>query len=206
MSSGVSLVYQYPWIYDFVMKLLYGPKGYKERYEAIYQWIPSNTKVCDVCCGPGTLFKKIMPIVQIDYIGVDLNAGFESSVQAMGGKFVEHNILEDSPLPEADVVVMQASLYHFLPDTHAVQTVIQKLFKAAKHRIIITEPVKNLSTSSVPLISWLAKRAANPGNGDALYRFNVDSLETVLAPFMAQLKHQATIASGREKLYVFDKK
>ena len=205
MSSGTSLVYQYPWVYDFVMKVLYGPKGYQDRYEAMRPWIPNNARVCDVCCGPGTLYKKLSPFVKIHYIGVDLNPGFASSVKALGGQFIQHDVLEQSPLPRADVVIMQASLYHFLPDTDRVHTVIRKLFEAATQRVIIAEPVKNLSDSDNPMIAWMAKRAANPGNGHASYRFNLSSLETVLTPFQSSITHQATIASGREKLYVFDK-
>ena len=43
------MIYKYPKLYEFAIKLLYG-KNYKERYEIIARE-SENLKVLDLCCG-----------------------------------------------------------------------------------------------------------------------------------------------------------
>ena len=70
-------------------------------------------------------------------------------------------------LPPADYVVMQASLYHFLPDPGPL---VDRMLRAARCRVIIAEPVRNLATSGVPWVSRLARRQTDPGTGGAAER------------------------------------
>jgi len=44
-------------------------------------------------------------------------------------------------------------------------------------RFIISEPIKNLSSGG-GVISWIAKRMADAGNGNEVFRFNVDTLKS----------------------------
>jgi len=92
---------------------------------------------------------------------------------------------------------MQASLYHFLP--RADQLVTQML-AAARDRVVISEPVRNLSSSELPLIGALGRRAADPGVGGHAHRFTEQTLDTLLKQF--EPEKAFLIPGGREKVYV----
>ena len=89
------------------------------------------------------------------------------------------------PLPEADVVIMQASLYHFLPGADAI---VERMLAAARERVIIAEPIRNLSTSRLPLVARLGRRGRptrGAGDGHA-QRFDEPALDRLMAPLRAR--------------------
>lgn len=199
--SHTSLVYRHPAIYESLMRLLYG-KHYGNRYEAISQHVPQRASVLDVCCGPAVLYHRYLKKKGVDYTGVDINPHLLRALENSGGKSVRMDLSGDAPLPKADIVVMQASLYHFLP-SH-VDHILDKLCDAARQQVFIAEPIRNLSDSSIPFIASLAKKSANPGTGHQALRFNEATLDLALERFQAsgQLRLAETIAGGREKLYI----
>jgi hypothetical protein len=74
-------------------------------------------------------------------------------------------------LPDADIVVMAGSLYHF----HTrLENLVEKMLRAAP-RVIISEPVRNHS-QALGVVGWLARRAANPGTKKQEFRYNEATL------------------------------
>src|SRR4051812_46793681 len=112
---AASLVYRAPWVYELVMIALYG-RHYPARYRAIAGLVPEGASVLDLCCGPGFLYDRHLRRKSVDYTGLELNPAFVERVRRRGGHALVWDLHDDRPLPPADVVMMQASLYHFLPD------------------------------------------------------------------------------------------
>jgi hypothetical protein len=104
---------------------------------------------------------------------------------------------EHQPLPPADVILMQASLYHFLPDAAQI---VERMVAAARDRIVISEPIRNLTSSQLPLIAALGRLAADPGVGGHAQRFSESTLDALMARF--EVRRAFLIPGGREKVYV----
>ncbi len=99
----------------------------------------------------------------------------------------------------ADVIVLQGSLYQFEPD-HV--EVIERMLGAARHTVIIAEPVRNLATGSSGVLSWVAKHMANPGTRPMPTRFTESALKELFRHF--PVVECVAIAGGRELLGVLD--
>src|SRR5215211_4230426 len=124
------------------MLVLYG-RHYPSRYRAIADLIPSGSSVVDLCCGPALLFNRYLRNKGVRYTGLDLNAGFIDGLVRNGASGMVWDLRKDDPLPEADYVLMQASLYHFLPDAAPI---VERMLEAARRKVIIAEPIRNLAT------------------------------------------------------------
>ena len=98
---------------------------------------------------------------------------------------------------------MQASLYHFLP---GADTIVDRMLAAARERVIIAEPIRNLSSSGLPLVALIGRRAADPGAGSDGHaqRFDEPALDRLMRPYERQTVEAFTIPGGREKVYVLD--
>ena len=97
------------------MRLLYRG-ALEERNRAVAECIEAGTRVVDLCCGPPLLFTSQLERKHVRYLGIDLNPVFLAAVQKTGAEAM-HLDLRDAPrLPGADYVIIQGSLYHFLPD------------------------------------------------------------------------------------------
>lgn len=195
-----SLVYSSPGLYEVIMAFLYG-RHYWNRQVEIARLIPDGASVVDLCCGPGTLFSRHLRSRGISYCGIDINTGFINAVRRSGGHGIVASVDAMKQFPSADYCVMQASLYHFLPDP---EPVIMKMLEAAQVAVVISEPIRNLATSEIPILSWLASRCTNPGSGQSPQRFNDESLQRTITPFRKCVLMQGLIAGGREALYVLD--
>lgn len=175
-------------------------RHYGERYQAITDLIPAGASVLDVCCGPGILYQRYLRSKTVSYTGLDINEKFVRDVISYGAQGWVQNLCSDDPLPDADYVVMQASLYHFLPNAGPIVT---RMVAAARTAVIIAEPIRNLSNSRVRLLSWLARNITNPGSGAPPQRFT----EATLAELFSQLdlveSKTFLIGGGRERVYVF---
>jgi hypothetical protein len=110
-----SWVYRNGLVYELVMLGLYG-RHYGARYRAVAGLIPAGSSVVDVCYGPGVLFDRDPRGNSMDYTGIDVNPGFIARVNRRDGRGLLDDLGEGRPLPEADVMLMQANLYQFLPD------------------------------------------------------------------------------------------
>ena len=195
-----SPIYRNAVIYETTMRLLYG-RGYDDRFRALSALIPEGSTALDLCCGPGTLFRRYLRQKGVRYTGLDINAGFVQRLSASGAGALLWNLNDARPLPRAQYVIMQSSLYHFLPDARVI---VERMMKAAERQVLIAEPIRNVVSSHVTMLSAVARKLSDPGTGDQPHRFDEQRLDALLEPFgkRGQILQTRLIAGGREKLYV----
>jgi trans-aconitate methyltransferase len=195
-----AFVYRNARTYEMVMFLLYG-KHYFTRYHVLANLIESDASVLDLCCGPGILYERYLRTRNVSYTGLDINENFIRRVNRLGDRSrgMVWDLHENKPLPPADVVVMQASLYHFLPSP---EDVVNRMLQAAKRKVIVAEPIRNWSTGNASLLKSLGKRLTNPGTGRHEMRFNEQTLDQFFARYSSSLLSSFVMPGGREKIYV----
>ncbi|MHB8695144.1 MAG: class I SAM-dependent methyltransferase [Solirubrobacteraceae bacterium] len=196
------------------MRLLYG-MHYGARMRVVAEQVPAGASVLELCCGPGTLYRRRLRARTSSYVGLDVNQRFVRMLVARG---VDARVCDlaavavnGAALPRADVVIMQASLYHFLPDARGI---LERMLAAADDCVIVSEPVRNLSASGIPLVGAIGRRAADPGVGaDAgtggtgragAERFTAASLEALMGLYESRIRRRLEIPGGREHVYVLN--
>ena len=93
-------------------------------------------------------------------------------------------------------------MYQFIPNH---KKIVDKLIGMASSKVIISEPIKNISSSKIPLISTLARYAGNPGTGHSKLRFNKETFEDFFYKNYSQIIEKIELHSGgRELLVVLD--
>lgn len=175
-------------------------RHYGARYESVAELIPIGASVLDVCCGPAVLYDRYLKKKYVGYTGLDISNQFVASARAKGIDIIGGDLNAISELPRADVVVMQASLYQFLPDR--VSSVVKKMLKAAREKLIIAEPILNLSASRLSGLARLAQRMTDAGSGPCTKRFNAASLAASMRQFAFNIEGSFAIPGGREMVYV----
>ena len=193
-----SFIYKSSALYELAMLLLYG-RHYSARYRAIADLIPPRSSVLDLCCGPALLYHRYLRAKHVDYTGLDVNAKFVERLNRRGGVGRAADLRSEEPLPAADFVIMQASLYHFLPDAAPV---VNRMLRAARRQVIIAEPIRNLTDSNSRFLSAIGRLFTNPGTDEASLRFNEASLAKFFAVYGPRVVQSFPIAGGREKVYV----
>jgi SAM-dependent methyltransferase len=184
-------------LYELAMRLLYR-SGYRRRQEAVAELVPSGVSVLEVCSGPGRLYLDYLRDKGVTYVGLDLSEAFVRYLRTRGGRALVWDARSATPLPPADWVVMQASLYQFLPDARPV---VDRMLEAAREHVVIAEPVHNLAAGGGP-VGWLAAKATDPGTGPQLHRFDEDSLAELFAPYEPRIERSFSLPGGREKAYL----
>lgn len=195
---ATSFIYKSASLYEIAMVLLYG-RHYSSRYRAIDELIPTGATVLDLCCGPALLYQRYLRAKSVQYTGLDINEKFIERLNERGGCGKVWDLRSDQRLPTADYVIMQASLYHFLPDATPV---VNRMLNAARRQVIIAEPVRNLTGSDRRWLAALGRLFTNPGTGEAAERFDEASLARFLSAYRSQIVQSFSIAGGREKVYV----
>src|SRR5689334_62854 len=109
------------------------------------------------------------------------------------------DLRSDAPLPVAVYVIMQGALYDFLPDAHGA---VDRMFQAARKKVIIAEPIRNLASGKLPLLRWAARHLTDPGSGAQPHRFTEETLDDFFAAYASRLEKSFLIPGGREKGYV----
>jgi SAM-dependent methyltransferase len=198
---STSLVYRSALGYELVMRALYG-RHYGDRLRAVAAEIPDGASVLELCCGPGTLYTRFLEGRVKRYIALDVNDRF---VAALARRGIDARVADlarsDEPLPGAEIVVMQASLYHFLP--HAGR-IIDRMLEAADRLVIVSEPVRNLASSANPVVGLIGRRAADPGVGGGEGRFTEETLGALMQRYGERLAKTFAIPGGRERVYVLN--
>ena len=179
------------------MRVLYG-RHYEARYEAIADLIEPDSTVLDLCCGPAVIYHRHLRLKRVAYIGLDINPTFVQRVIDGGALGSVWDLREARSLPLADYVLMQASLYHFLPNA---MPVLQRMRNAAKRAVIVAEPIRNLTTSRLPLINSFGSLLTDAGNGLERSRFSEEVLDEVINKSFGSAK-SFLIEGGRERVYV----
>lgn len=193
------ILYRFPLLYHGLMSTLYGADA-RARYEAVAGWVLKGTEVLDVCCGDGTL--SVYLDRSIRYRGLDQSAAMVRRAQRLG-RNVQRADLRTGPIPDTQIIVCQSSLYQFHPDEDAF---LVRLLAATRQRLILSEPVQNLSQSRWPALRRLAAWATRaPGMDNSGFRFTPERLKILLAPYQELAHHVGAICNGREWLVVLDK-
>ena len=196
---STSLIYRSAVGYELVMHALYG-RHYSDRMLAVAGEVPDGASVLELCCGPGTLYLRHLRARTRGYVGIDVNPRFVEQLRRRGVDARRLDVAQsDDPLPDADVVILQASLYHFLPGP---ERVIDRMLASARERVIVSEPVRNLASSNLPLIGRLGRRAADPGVGGHGQRFTEATLEALMARYQERTLKSFLIPGERERVYV----
>lgn len=183
------------------MLALYG-RHYFARYQALANLIEPRSTVLDCCCGPGVLYRRYLRHKAITYTGFDLNELFVNKVIQAGAQGETRDLLAEEDLPANDYVIMQASLYHFLPNP---EPVLSRMITAAKRALIISEPVRNLTNSKFRFVRLLSGQMTNAGQRNETHRFDEESLDHVFAKLDWRPASTLFISGGREKVYLFGK-
>lgn len=186
-----SPIYWHPKIYNYAMRILYGNNFFK-KYELVAKEIGGLT-VLDVCCGDCFLSKYIN---HDKYMGIDVNHTFISCGRRKGLNLTLIDVASDE-WPSADCIVMLGSLYQFIPNH---EKIMNKAFRKARRRVIISEPIVNLSQSKNNFVATIARCLTSPGVNSSSERFNRDSI------MMLYKKYGASkfFDTGREVVGVFD--
>jgi SAM-dependent methyltransferase len=199
MSASTSLIYRSATGYELVMRALYG-RHYADRMHAVAEQVPPGASVLELCCGPGTLYTRFLRERAGGYIGLDINQAFVARLRRQG---VDARVMDLAdpgvPLPGADVAIIHASLYHFLPDADSL---VDRMLAAATATVVVAEPVRNLSSSRLPGVGVLGRRAADPGVGGHEQRFTEATLDQLMAGYAERVRSAFLIPGGREKVYV----
>ena len=196
-AVATSLIYRSASIYELAMRLLYG-RHYTSRYHAISDLIKTGSSVLDLCCGPALLYHYLKS-KDVQYLGLDINAKFIDQLNRSGGNGQVWDLRSEQPLPRADYIIMQASLYHFLPDASPV---VNRMLQAARRQVIIAEPIRNLATSDSRLLALIGRMFSNAGTGEQHFRFSESSLAEFFSKYSSRVVQSFPIAGGREKIYV----
>lgn len=182
--AGPSIIYRHLAIYRAVMTVLYGGK-YKLRFQPIInevQRLPPQSRVLELCFGD-IFIAAACKKAGHSWLGQDINAEFVRQAQNLGYNAQYGDLLKASALPKADLCIMMGSFYHF--HKHEIE-VLAKMLDAAPI-ILFSEPVSNLS-SKKGLLGFIARRAANAGNGEESFRYNRETFLTFLNDASKQLK------------------
>ena len=183
------------------MRLLYG-RHYRARMAVVAAQVPDGASVFECCCGPATMYRRYLRARTSTYVGLDVNPRFVTRLQAEGIDARRVDLRDaTSPLPVADVGLIQASLYHFLPDAASL---LERMLIAARSLVIVSEPIRNLSTGGAGLLAVLARRNTDPGVGGHHARFDERSLDDLMHRYAERVRRRFILPGGREKAYVLD--
>jgi SAM-dependent methyltransferase len=195
VSGRRSPIYRSAALYELTMLALYR-RHRAERLAAIADLIPPGCRVVEACCGPGLLYRRHLRSKDVDYTGLDISPAFVRRLARAGVDARLWDMRAQRPLPRGDYVVMQGSLYQFLPDARPV---VDRMLAAATDAVIVAEPVHNLTQG--PLAGPLA-RLGDPGTGPTPHRFDEESLRALFAGYGERVRRSFPLAGGRERGYV----
>jgi SAM-dependent methyltransferase len=181
------------------MRVLYG-RYYAARDAAVAAHVPDGASVLELCCGPARLYERELRGRIGGYIALDASERFVARLRRRGVDARQADVAT-AALPVADVVVMQASLYHFIP---AAEAMLRRMRAAARASVIVAEPVRNLASSSNGLLARLGAGGAATSGGAQPQRFDAESLRALVRGAFADdaIAFHGPIPGGREHLYV----
>jgi trans-aconitate methyltransferase len=193
---SASPIYRSAALYELAMLALYR-RHRDERLRTVAELVEPGASVIEACCGPGALYTRWLRERGVSYVGLDVSEAFVRRLRRRGVDARLWDLREARPLPSADYVVMQGSLYQFLPDARAV---VERLLAAAREAAIVVEPVRNVAAG--PAGAWLAARLTDAGAGPERARFDEASLEALFAPYGGRVARRLSVAGGRELGFV----
>lgn len=182
-----SIIYWHPAIYRAALKLLYG-RQYRDRYRVIAEEVGGDD-ILDLCCGDCALAGYVK-----SYKGIDFDEGFVRSARKKGID-VRHLDIAAQKIPQAQCIVLQGSLYQFIPHH---EKLIKKMLGSAK-KVIISESGINVAQSKNALIAKIAKLLTSTSKTHK-ERFTKSQLMSLFEKWHAK----KIIDTGRDLIGVFE--
>jgi trans-aconitate methyltransferase len=166
-------VYWDPRLYRLVMRFLDPDR--KRRLALVLDEVEAGDLVVDLCCGDCALAEGVHAR-GARYQGLDLNQQFVHWARRRG---VDARLWDANtdPIPEADVVCMQSSLYDFIPDEGQM---LEQMRRSARRKVIVTEPVVNWATSGSPLLRRAARLLTRVDGRNFDARLDADAIAHLL--------------------------
>lgn len=182
-----------------MVRLMYGTE-YDLRYQRIADQVPAKATVLEVCCGDCYLYLKYLNKKNILYRGIDANNIFLNYARKKQVRVIKGDIRKSIKFPPSDVVILQASLYQFIPDQ---EIILNKLLKLTRKKLIISEPVVNFGSSNNLFIRNIADKLSQPGIEISPYRFNRDKLLSLVDNYKQYNPKIIESLNSREIIIVF---
>ena len=180
------------------MRLTYGRK-FRRRYEVLNGLLERDHSLLELCSGDCYLYLNFLIQKGIRYTGVDINKSFVNYARRNNVNVEILNVLYDE-IPEADIILMHASLYQFIPDE---KRIIDKIIEAAKEKVIIAEPVINRSHSGNKFSQILSAFLSNPGTKLARKRFRPEDFEKLCCSYQEFSHFVGNFNETNEMIAVF---
>jgi len=159
------------------MNILY-KGGYSKRFAKVVQLLKEEDKnILELCFGD-IIVAQYCRNHDKKWCGIDFNESFVSFAQRKGFNAQLKDIFTLNDLQDSDVCIMIGSLYHFSNDVNKVLSLMNK----ASSKIIISEPISNLSNRD-DLLGLLSRKCTNSGKGNESFRFTEDSFLKILNNF-----------------------
>lgn len=194
-----SPMYQDTRLYALVMKLIYG-SSFKARYQDVAAHVPDGVHVVEVAPGDARLYREYLQGRVASYLGLEISSAFLNKAAKRGIPFRRCDIRQD-PIPEADVVIMQAALYQFIP-RH--EEMLRKMIDAARLRVIVAEPIRHEVADRHKFVEKLAGWLTTPPAPTGYHgrRFDHEEMEIIFSR-MPEFEEMKIAANGMERLAVF---
>jgi hypothetical protein len=164
-------------VYRLAMWVLCG-RDLAERRRAIVRELEPGWTFLDLCCGDCAISPAVRA-KSCTYLGLEVNPVFIRWGQRRGFD-VRHWDARSMPVPRADVVCMQASLYQFIPRDRSL---VHEIVASANRLAVVAEPTRNWATGGSRLLRALASRLTRAA-GDVFDKRHSDaSLADLVADF-----------------------
>lgn len=189
--------YASPLIYDALIWFLYSGRP-RRRFRSVIEEIPVGSSVVDLCAGT-SMFHDELQYKRVEYTAVDVNPSF---VRAFGRKGIRALCIDirKGNLPRADILVMNSSLYHFIPN---VDKVLGEMLAAARRKVIILEAVESFSNSRFSPLERFAKNVITVDGIVPEFHFTAQSFRHSMEAISRSVRFDS-VGGGRDMLAVFN--
>ncbi len=151
-------------LYGLLMRASYGA-DYTARLALVAEHVGEPGEILEVCPGDLALYRHLAARGLVSrYVGLEQAPAMLRRAQRRGVDVRAFDVRAGGALSAADTVIMQGSLYQF----HDVaETLLPRLWAAARRRLVLAEPVKNLTQSRLGPARWLAGALTRTTDGRA---------------------------------------
>lgn len=166
-------LYRFPALYGLLMRIAYGADA-AGRYALVAARIPEADDVLEVCCGHLGLHAHLARRGLLrSYVGLEQSPAMLARARRRGVDVRAFDVRAGGALPAAGTVIMQASLYQ----VHDVaDTLLPRLWAAARRGLIVAEPVRNLAQSRHAAVRWAARALTRTHDRVHTFRYTEASL------------------------------